>query len=80
MRRMFSKCKDLEYLDLSNFNSENATDMSYMFNECNKLKDLNLMNFSINCITENMLTSQQKNKCNFFTNNKQLLKLYNSTY
>ena len=51
-----------------------------MFNKCNKLKYLNLLNFSINCETKKMLNFQQKNKCEFITNNKKLLKLYNSTY
>ena len=32
MSRMFKECKELEYLDLSNFNTENVTDMSFMFN------------------------------------------------
>ena len=34
---MFQECKELEYLDLSNFNTSNAIDMSYMFNACYKL-------------------------------------------
>ena len=79
MKAMFNLCSEIEYLDLSNFNTENVTDMSYMFNECNKLKHLNLLNFSLNCEAEYMLTFQQKKKCEFITNNKELLNLYNST-
>ena len=36
MRRMFQECNELEYLDLSNFNTYNANDMGWMFNECHK--------------------------------------------
>ena len=55
MKAMFQACNLLEYLDLSNFNTQNVSDMSWMFCECNKLKYLNLSNFSINCETKNML-------------------------
>ena len=35
---MFQECNKLERLALSEFNTENVTDMSCLFNECNKLK------------------------------------------
>ena len=35
METMFQKCYELDYLDLSNFNTENVTNMSYMFTGCN---------------------------------------------
>ena len=76
---MFQQCNVIEYLDLSNFNTSNVTDMSYMFNNCNKLKYLNLQNFilnSQNCITNKML-SFQKNQCKFIANDENLLNLYN---
>ena len=79
MTTMFQACNELEYLDLSNFNTENVTDMSWMFCDCNKLKYLNLLNFSINCETKNMLRFKSKNICKFITNNKDLKKLYNSS-
>ena len=79
MKMMFNECLVLEYLDLSNFNTSKVTDMSYMFNQCNKLKYLNLLNFTINCDTENMLNFENKKNCQFITNNKVLLKLYNSS-
>ena len=78
MYAMFAKCCELEYLDLSSFNTENVTDMSFMFAECDKLKLLNLLNFSINGETKNMFSFQQKEKCQFITNNNDLLQLYNS--
>ena len=79
MCAMFGECSELEYLDLSNFDTSNVTNMEYMFEECNKLKYLNLLNFTVNCKTEKMLSFKQKDKCIFITNNKDLLKLYNST-
>ena len=53
--------------------------ISYMFNHCNKLKYLNLLNFTNNYSTDNMLTFQQKNKCEFISNNKNLLELYKTS-
>ena len=77
---MFYGCFSLTNIDLSNFNTENVTDMSGMFNKCNKLNYLNLLNFSINCEIKNMLNFQHKNKCEFITNNEELLKIYYSPY
>ena len=37
MRSMFYNCNSLTSLDLSNFNTQNVTDMSYMFSNCNSL-------------------------------------------
>ena len=81
MNTMFHNCNELEYLDLSNFNTSNVTNMSWMFNNCNNLKYLNLLNFTINdnCITDNMLTFNSKNECQFKTQNKDLLNLYISS-
>lgn len=39
---MFSSCKSLTSLDVSNFDTSKVTDMSYMFNSCNSLKTLHL--------------------------------------
>ena len=43
---MFFDCSSLTYLNLSNFNTENVTDMSWMFFKCISLENLNLSNFS----------------------------------
>ena len=40
MSEMFQECNELEYLDLSNFDSSNVTDMGFMFSECHKLKEI----------------------------------------
>ena len=41
MRGMFCNCFELEYLDLSNFDTSNVIDMEIIFNGCQKLKELN---------------------------------------
>ena len=40
MSCMFSRCLSLEELNMSNFNTNNVTNMSGMF-ECSSLKELN---------------------------------------
>ena len=41
---MFQKCNELEYLDLSNFDTSSVTDMGFMFNKCHKLKEIKGIN------------------------------------
>ena len=45
---MFARCSSLQYLDISNFNTDNVTNMSFMFNRCSLLKDIIVNNFNIN--------------------------------
>ena len=40
MRTIFQLCTELEYLDLTSFNTSNITDMGWMFNEYHKLKEI----------------------------------------
>ena len=40
MSAMFELCNEIEYLDVSNFNTSNVIDMCGMFNGCNKLKEI----------------------------------------
>ena len=42
---MFSRCKFLTNLDLSNFNAKDVTNMEYMFENCKSLTSLNLANY-----------------------------------
>ena len=42
---MFSDCKSLTDLNLSNFNTQNVTNMASMFGGCSSLTNLNLSNF-----------------------------------
>ena len=52
MSSMFQDCESLKYLNLSNFNTKNVTNMSWMFSGCSSLKELNLSNFNINNVTD----------------------------
>ena len=50
MMAMFQECYELEYLDLSNFDTSNVTDMGWMFNNCHinnfrSIKIINSFNF-----------------------------------
>ena len=47
MKDLFYGCTSLKELDLSNFNTDNVTDMSYMFYNCSSLKRLDISNFNI---------------------------------
>ena len=46
MFSMFSNCRILSSIDVSNFDTTKVTEMCYMFHDCKKLKFLNLSNFS----------------------------------
>ena len=48
MDNMFNKCSSLEEINLSNFNTDKVTKMSWMFNECSSLKKLDISNFNTN--------------------------------
>ena len=48
---MFSSCKALTSLNLSNFNTEKVTDMQGMFKECSDLTSLDLSNFNTEKVT-----------------------------
>ena len=52
MNTMFGKCYELEYLNLTNFNTSNVTDMFGTFNKCHKLKEIKGINkFITNQVT-----------------------------
>ena len=46
MNRMFFGCFSLKKLNLSNFNTNNVTDMSEMFHGCSSLEEINLSSFN----------------------------------
>ena len=49
---MFQECNELEYINLSNFNTSNVTDMRYIFNKCHKLKEIKgIDNFNTSKVT-----------------------------
>ena len=41
MKAMFQECNELQYLDLSNFNTSNVSEKEGMFKGCKNLKILN---------------------------------------
>ena len=43
---MFYGCISLKFIDLSSFNTQNVTDISYMFYGCSSLKSINLSSFN----------------------------------
>ena len=51
MGSMFSECKSLTNLNLSNFNTQNVTNMGSMLSECKSLTNLNLSNFNAQNVT-----------------------------
>ena len=60
MIAMFEECSELEYLDLSNFDTSKVIAMNHMFNECHKLKEIKGINkFNTSQVT-NMRTMYQK--------------------
>jgi len=71
---MFSGCSSLTSLNLSNFNTNNVTNMSYMFFNCSSLTSLDLSNFNTNnaTIMSDMFCHIPK-KCNII-NNDSLIK------
>ena len=48
---MFYNCSALETLDLSNFDTQNVTDMGDMFSECYALKTLDVSSFDTKNVT-----------------------------
>ena len=58
IRAMFKECKELEYLDLSSFDTSNVNDMSFIFSECIKLKEIKGIN--------NFVTKKVINMCSMF--------------
>ena len=61
---MFSGCRSLTNLDVSNFTTDNVTNMSDMFNNCSSLTVLDLSNFNTDNVT-NM--SEMFNWCSSLT-------------
>ena len=67
--------KGLKELNLSNFNTNNVTNMRGMFCECSSLKELNLSNFITNNVTDMSFlfykcsSLKELNLSNFNTNN-----------
>ena len=73
---MFYGCSTLNNIDLSNFITNNVTDMKCMFDGCSFITNINLSNFNTNNFTDmwNMFdrcSSLKKN--NMITKDKKIL-------
>ena len=51
MQIMFQYCSVITDLDLSSFNTEKVTNMSYMFHGCTSLRKLDIRNFDFTKVT-----------------------------
>ena len=49
---MFYECNHLKNIDLSNFDTEDITNISYIFYGCNELENINFTNFTTYNVTE----------------------------
>ena len=64
MSNMFYNCSSLSSIDLSNFNTNNVTNMVYMFKGCKSLSSLNLSNFNCDKIKETTYLDRMFEDCN----------------
>ena len=77
MSCMFQNCSSLEELNISNFNTNNTTNMSYMFYSCKALKELDVSKFNTEKATNmNFMFGQCKSlkeldTSNFIYNNSE---------
>ena len=77
MSSMFYDCSSLTSLNLSNFNTNNVTNMSHMFFKCSSLTSLNLSNFNTNNVTDmsHMFSGMNKG-CNLICKDKNILLVF----
>ena len=78
---MLDGCNSLTNLDLSNFNTQNVTNMSDMFYGCNSLTNLNLSNFNTQNVTNMSLMfsfCKSLTKNNIITNDNKILNEFNN--
>ena len=66
MSGMFQECNELEYLDLSNFDTSKVNDMGWMFNKCHKLKEIKGINkFNTNQVINMKAMFQECNELEY---------------
>ena len=74
---MFYDCSSLININLSNFNTQNVTDMSGMFYNCSSLTNINLSNFNTQNVTNMSYmfrNCSSLKKKGVITNDKNILK------
>ena len=76
---VFYGCSSLININLSNFNTNNVTDMSDMFRNCSSLTSLNLSNFNTNNVTNmrGMFIGVNRKKCKLICNYAKILNEFN---
>ena len=52
INHIFSDCRSLTNIDLSNFNTQNVTNMNHMLSDCISLTNINLSNFNTQNVTD----------------------------
>ena len=78
---MFSGCSSLTNINLSNFNTNNVTSISYMFSNCSSLTSLNLSNFNTNNVTDmNSMFLGINKGFNLICNDKKILNEFSNKY
>ena len=81
INNLFFLCDKLISIDLSHFNTNNVTDMSYMFYSCSSLKSLNLSNFNTNNVRNmSFFFHQLKKNCEIIANDKKILDLIKNIF
>ena len=79
---MFSECKLLTNINLSNFNTNKVINMRYMFFGCSSLTNINLSNFNTNNVTYigYMFSGcRALKKENIITKDKRILNIYDKS-
>ena len=79
INHMFDDCSSLTNINLSNFNTQNVTNMSYMFYDCYSLTNINLSNFNTQNVTDmSYIFSGCKSlkKENIITKDNKILKIF----
>ena len=74
---MFYNCSSFANINLSNFNTQNVTDMSSMFYNCSSLTNINLSNFNTRNVTfiwEMFYGCKSLNERGVITNDMNILK------
>ena len=72
---MFDNCSSLTTINLSNFNTQNVTNMSFMFYHCSSLTNINLSNFNTQNVTnmrDMFYNCYNLEKKNIITTDKQI--------
>ena len=68
MSCMFYKCDSLKGLNVSHFETNKVSNMSYMFANCSKLENLDLSNYNVNNVVNYLIKIGAPKNINFEKN------------